>query len=179
MLGPLVLERPEEPLRDSIVVAVARATHRAFDAQGSQGLLVRITRVLTAAIAVVQQFAGDPVVHQMRLIERISESLRTANSFDEVTHARDAAEAARSFAKAARQGSDIQNRAAELKLRAEREAGEFLSSLRLHGGNRRSRSPSATLKLKDLGVTKQQSQRWQIIARVPEESFEQYLNGQQ
>lgn len=33
MFGPLVLERPEEPLGSGVVVAVAGATHRVLDSQ--------------------------------------------------------------------------------------------------------------------------------------------------
>ena len=62
MLGPLVLERPEEPFHDGVVVAAAGAAHRALDAQSPQGLLIGVAGVLAAAIAVVQQFAGRPVV---------------------------------------------------------------------------------------------------------------------
>ncbi len=59
MLGPLMLEGPEEAFGDGVVVAIPGAAHRAFDPRGSQGLLVRVARVLAASIAVVQQFSAD------------------------------------------------------------------------------------------------------------------------
>lgn len=43
MLGP---SRPEEPLGDYVVVALARSTHRAFDVQRPQGPLIRVARGL-------------------------------------------------------------------------------------------------------------------------------------
>lgn len=119
------------------------------------------------------------IAHHSELIDQISALLRNATSVEQITDARQAAEAARSFAKAARLGLDIQNRAAELKLRAERKAGEFLAGLKLQGGDRRSKSYTDTLKLIDLGITKQQSQRWQLVSGVPEADFERYLQSQQ
>lgn len=45
----------------------------------------------------------------------------------------------------------------------------------LQGGDRRSRSHDATLKLADLGVTKQQAHRWRRVAHVSAPDFEQYF----
>ena len=53
--------------------------------------------------------------------------LHEANSLDEIKSVRDKAEAARTYARAAKLGLELQNQAAEVKLRAERNAGIFLS----------------------------------------------------
>jgi hypothetical protein len=111
----------------------------------------------------------------LRLLDRANRLLSEANSLEDLKEARDTAEAARTFAKAARLGLELQNRAAELKLRAERKAGTFLAHLRLRGGDRRSKCQDVTLKLEQLGVTKRQSSLWQLAATVPDESFEGYL----
>lgn len=111
------------------------------------------------------------------LLERATLLLSRATSFDDLKEVHDTAEAARTFAKAARLGLDLQNRAAELKLRAERKAGEYLAMLHLRGGNRRSKPPHVILTLEDLEVTKRQSELWQPIATVPNADFEQYFRG--
>jgi hypothetical protein len=111
------------------------------------------------------------------LLDKASQLLAKATTFDEVKEVRDEAEAARTLAKAAKLGLDLQNRAAEVKLRAERKAGAFLKELGLRGGDRRSKSHRVALKLEDLGVTKRQSELWQLAASVPDEDFEKYVRG--
>ena len=63
---------------------------------------------------------------------------------------------------------------AELKLRAERKAGEMLAGegFGRHGGDRKS---SDTASLDGLGIAKHQSSRWQRIASLPEGEFEAYI----
>jgi len=53
MLGPLVLEGPEESFGYSVIVAVSLRAYRGLDAERLQSSLIRIARVLTASIAVV------------------------------------------------------------------------------------------------------------------------------
>jgi hypothetical protein len=113
----------------------------------------------------------------LALLDRASQLLSQAASLDDIKEVRDTAEAARTFAKAARLGLELQNRAAELKLRAERKAGGFLAQLRLRGGDRKSKSPRVTLKLDDLGVSRRQSELWQLVASVPDADFDDYIRG--
>ena len=58
MIDALCLEGPDEAFQDGIVVTAAGAAHRAVDAQHSEGLLIGVGRVLTAAIAVMQELAA-------------------------------------------------------------------------------------------------------------------------
>lgn len=119
----------------------------------------------------------DPTSNRHGLIEfaNASASLAQATTLEDIRAIRDKAEAARTYARSAQLGLDMQNHAAELKLRAERKAGQILAELRLRGGDRRSKRHRAHLKLDDLGVSKDQSKRWQRIASVPESEFLGYL----
>jgi hypothetical protein len=69
----------------------------------------------------------------------------------------------------------MQNQCAEIKIRAERRIGEMLGETIEHGGDRKSKSHDATLKLSDLGITKSDSSRCQAIAAIPEAAFEQHV----
>ncbi len=111
----------------------------------------------------------------LAFLDHASRILAEAKSIEDVKAIRDKAEAARAYARAAQLGLDLQNRAAELKLRAERKAGDFLASLMLRGGNRSSKGHRVTLKLEDLGISRHQSKRWQSVASVSERDFSKYL----
>lgn len=66
----------------------------------------------------------------------------------------------------------MQNQCAELKLRAERRAGELLAS-QVEMGRPKKVCPAGTLS--DIGVSRKQSSNWQRIASLPEEEFEEYI----
>lgn len=105
--------------------------------------------------------------------------LARAESLEDVIKVRTIADAARIAAKDARAGLEIFNLAAEIKLRAERKAGEFLTSLKLRGGNRRANAKNYRPRLEDLGITAQESKRWQLVASVSEEVFCKYVAKKQ
>ena len=118
---------------------------------------------------------GGNSVHELALLDQAGQALAEAQSFDQIKEIRDKAEAVRKYAQSASLGLNIQNRAAEVKLRAERQAGKLLSQMTLRGGDRRSKSHSDRLKLDDLGISRNQSTRWQMQARVPENVFRDHI----
>lgn len=115
--------------------------------------------------------------NELAVLNQASRILAEATSLDEIKTIRDKAEAARNYVKAAKLGLELQNHAAEVKLRAERKAGSVLKTLRLRGGDRKSKGHRDSLKLDDLGISRNQSKRWQQIAAVPDVEFNQYLKG--
>ena len=78
-------------------------------------------------------------------------------------------------------GLEMQNEAAEVKLRAERRAGGMLSEMEKSVGGRPRKTDaivslvSEAPTLAELEVTPKQSSRWQQEAEVPPEVFEQYV----
>lgn len=105
-------------------------------------------------------------------------AIAAASTIPEAKHIRDAAEAARTYAKKARLGLDAQNRAAEIKLCAERKCGELLIGMAECGeraGRGKPDTASGLPTLADLGIEEKQSTRWQKIARIPLAEFERYL----
>jgi hypothetical protein len=118
-----------------------------------------------------------PKVDELAILNQAAQALAQCSDLKEVKSIRDKAEAVRKYAQNAALGLQIQNQAAELKLRAERRAGELLASLKLRGGNRKSNSHDDSLKLTDLGIDHNQSARWQREAAVPESVFTQYVSN--
>jgi hypothetical protein len=112
---------------------------------------------------------------ELKVLDEMAHALARTRDLSEIRSLRDKAEAARKYAQSAALSLKIQNRAAELKLLAERRAGELLGELIAHGGNRRSSSHDESLKLSDLGIDHNQSSRWRREAAVRDSVFEQYV----
>ena len=68
----------------------------------------------------------------------------------------------------------LRNRAAEVKLLAQRKMGTLLSAEHLRGGDRKSPGALKRLHLQDMGITRNESARWQREAAVPEALFQRY-----
>jgi hypothetical protein len=112
--------------------------------------------------------------------------LSNARTLDDIKELLGKAEAAKVYAKKAKMSMEMINFASEIKLRAERKAGEMLRDMEKNagGGDRKSeeyqnhRSDNTTGDtdtLSDIGVTKDQSSKWQRIANIPEHDFEAYI----
>jgi hypothetical protein len=121
----------------------------------------------------------NPETRALAQYDAARAALEQAHTVDEVKHIRDKAEALRIYAKQAAD-VDMQNWAAEIRIRAERRAGELLKDIpKQHGARgvgKKVESPSAT-PLVELGVTKTQSSNWQRLADVPASEFENKLRG--
>jgi 16S rRNA G966 N2-methylase RsmD len=100
-------------------------------------------------------------------IEKAKLALSEASSVEEVVEIRDKARAVQEYVKAAGESLEVQNRAAEIRLRAERRAGELLAGMEF----KTNRNSSADT-LSALGIKHKQSSRWQLAAKLPEEEFE-------
>lgn len=107
-------------------------------------------------------------------------ALQEAVAVDEVKGIRDKALAMAAYAKQAGDTALIEM-ATEIRVRAERKAGEMLAAMPKSTGAMGSgsnqhevRSPLGTAPtLSELGITKNQSARWQKLAAVPQDQFEQ------
>lgn len=100
-------------------------------------------------------------------------ALAKASALDEVLEIRDKAEAIRAYMRAASESLDAQNAAADIKLRAERKAGELLAEMQLHEGGRPQKTCTTMVQvsLNDLGISRNQSSRWQLAAKLPEDEY--------
>lgn len=115
--------------------------------------------------------------NEIAVLDSCDRAIATAEKLSELTDLISQAEAVRVWAKSANQSLEVQNRAAELRLLAERKAGKMLSQMRLHGGDRRSNNHDDCLILADLGITQNQSTRWQKEASVGDQEFADYVRS--
>lgn len=113
------------------------------------------------------------ITHSLVRYDRAREALAEAHRVDEVKQIRDKAEAMAAYARQAKDTALVQW-ATEIKVRAERKAGEMLKQSAEHReratGRPEKESKPATLS--DLGITRDQSSRWQQVASIPDEHFE-------
>jgi hypothetical protein len=82
--------------------------------------------------------AGDGASRELSLLNHAHQAIAQVQGLDEIKNIRDKAEAVRKYAQSVGMGLELQNYAAEVKLRAERKAGELLAQMQLHGGDRKS-----------------------------------------
>ena len=110
-------------------------------------------------------------------------ALSEAHALADVVDVRDQAEAIRLLMARQRQGLVWQNRAAEIKLRAERKAGEMLAAVPREQGKRTDTSRHADDKsgylaaIAEADIPEPTARRWQKVAEVPAEEFAEYVNG--
>ena len=102
-------------------------------------------------------------------IDNARHALAQAKSVEAVIDIRDKVRAIESYLRRHEGAADAARMALDIRLRAERRLGEMLAETVEHGG---SKSRGVTL---PEGVERMQSSRWQRIASLPDEVFEQEL----
>lgn len=115
------------------------------------------------------------------ILDRATQMLAEIHDIDDAAHLIDLAEAARVYAKQVELGLEAQNHAAEIKIRAQRRAGEILDKICGAQGTRTDLTllqPETKFKqdiYDEAGITRVDAHRWQTIAKMPEETFEEYI----
>ena len=104
-------------------------------------------------------------------VERAAVMIRQCKDVDTVREIRDQARAIETYQRQRKASLEAQNDAAEIALRAERRLGEIL---REEGGNPQL-SKTSTVRLDDIGITRDDSSRFQKLAKIPEPVFDQHI----
>lgn len=119
--------------------------------------------------------------HELVRYEEMCRAIDAAYKVDEVKDIHDRAAAIAAYARQAK-NFELERRACEIRLRAERKGGQLLKQMEKQQGARGNpggrgakvvASRGTTPQLKDLGITRDQSSNWQKLADIPEEGFEQ------
>ena len=97
-------------------------------------------------------------------IDAVKSLLARIETVPDAKVVRDKAEALREYAQQAGWGLEAQNTLAEIKIRAERKAGELLPNVIQQGGDPKTHRAV----LADFGLDDHQSSSWQLEATVPE-----------
>ena len=119
---------------------------------------------------------------QMAIFDEACRALAKAVSIDETKKIRDIAAAYAACAKIAKNTSLLSD-ATKLKLRAERRMGELLVHMAERGERAKSapktgrRKVTSSPKLVDFGISKNQSSRYQTLAKLDDEAFEEKLDS--
>lgn len=113
--------------------------------------------------------------------EEMCRAIAEAYQTDEVKEIRDKAMALEAYFRQAK-NTEAERRACEIRLRAERKAGELSSQLERAQGRRTDIETSSNAETKsyeqqlaDAGISRQQAHRWQQLAQVPDDQFEAAL----
>src|SRR3990167_6531802 len=125
-----------------------------------------------------------PVHDSLALLSQARAALDKAQTVQEVKGLRDQAEAMRIYFAQQAGSFALEQAAAEMKLRAERKAGEFLAEAKAtgaragRGGKKKTPQPAALPPtIAELGIKPDAARRWQQEASVPEKAFEAHVEA--
>lgn len=114
-------------------------------------------------------------------VNRARAALQTVESVEDAIRVADYAEAVRYAARQAKAGMEAENAAAEVRLRAERRAGDLLAEIEKAQGARTDLTTSDNRKpkseaIREAGITPSTAKRYQQVAAVPEPVFEEHIS---
>lgn len=114
----------------------------------------------------------------LALYEQARQALARVRDVDEAKDIRDKAVALEAYARQAKD-RELQQWAAEIRLRAERRTGQLLRAMPKHpGGNPNLCSHAQGLaKLSSMGISHHESSEWQRLATLSDDEFEQYFRS--
>lgn len=120
----------------------------------------------------------------MNSIEKLSQAnrmLAEAATLEDIQIIRGIAQMAAEYARAAKLGLEAQNTAAEIKLRAERKAGELLTELKRETpqtariASELGHDSEYAQALEESNTSRQDANRWQQVAAIPAPIFERFI----
>jgi DNA N-6-adenine-methyltransferase (Dam) len=120
-------------------------------------------------------------IGQIVLIDRVESALQAATTVQHVKNIRDRASAAREYGRRARDRRMVAM-ADQLLFKSERRTGEIILAMKAAGElvdrkNGRPQKGSSVTRLSDLGISFDESARWQKLANMPQDAFDETLRA--
>lgn len=116
------------------------------------------------------------------MLDQAAKMLAEVKNIDDASNLIDLAEAARVYAKQIGLGLEAQNHAAEIKIRAQRKAGEILEKMEKNKGGwsehnlmLQGETSSSIPTYEELDINRKDAHVWQIISKMPVEEFEETI----
>ena len=144
-----------------------------------------MTNIATSAAAADEWIEPTPAIlpvpasptapNILTTVRNLRAELEQSRNLDAIVDIRDRTEALRQIVAVQGEAAETINAVAEVKLLAERQAGTLLAEMKLQGGDRKSKSNRAILKLSDIGIKADDSSRWQKVAAVPQDVFDAHV----
>lgn len=106
-------------------------------------------------------------------INTARQAIASIATLDDAREAISQLAAFRAYVRAIDESGELQNAAAELKLRAERKAGQMLAGVQWKANQHDPEKPT----LADYGISHSQASRWRSEAAIPDTEFEAYLQA--
>src|SRR5215813_2777141 len=128
-------------------------------------------------VTVLKPQEQQPEAGAIVLYDRMVLAINECHQTDEVKNIRDQALALETYARQAK-NLDAELKAIEIRIRAERKAGELLKEAEKGKGGRNSAqaAPSLFAQAKEQAkISDDQAKRWQKLAEIPKDEFEQAL----
>ena len=121
----------------------------------------------------------SPAETALSQLYELRQTLAETVDVPEAMAAVDRADAIRAWVRVARLRGEVAFQAGELSVRAQRRVGELLFEVTARDGKprRNARSVLPRRSLEQLGLSGKQSSRWQLVARLPADEFEQRLEA--
>lgn len=116
------------------------------------------------------------MTNELTTLSQAERAVAEAKTVPDLMDVRDTATALREWARSRSLGVDAENLAAAMIIRAERKIGALLPEVLLYKGGVPTPSPAGTgFTLSELGLSRNDSARFQTLATIPDEDFEVLL----
>jgi len=115
-------------------------------------------------------------LNNLEIWNTLKKAIDAAHSISDLSKLRDKAEAYRYALKVAGESKEVVRKAEEIKLRAERRAGELLQVMpKQKAGDYQRSNPATVASYSELGIDKRDASKWQRIASIPNKVFEHWI----